>query len=140
VIRHLLLPIAASILLSGCATSYQSFGATGGHAEHKAPGKLEHVTFLANGFTSPSVAQHYAMYRCAELAKAKSKPYFMMYNSLVAAALDRPARMPRVGSAQVQTHATTFLLLLDEPRPGAHNTAEVLAELKPVVQSGRVGT
>lgn len=137
-IRTVLLPIAAGILLSGCATSYQSSGLTGGHQEQKAPGKLELVGFSGNGFISTELVQVYATYRCAELAKSKNKPFFVMYNTLVAAALNKPSATPRVGSAHNKPIATTFVLMLDAPRPGANNTDDVLTDLKKIIDSGKL--
>jgi len=131
--RFLLL---AAVLLSGCATPYQSVGLTGGHLEQKGPGNLQMVAFSANGFTSAELAQKYALYRCAELAKGKNKPFFMMYNSLIGAATNRPSDTPRVGKALNKPIATAFVLLLDGPRPGAHNTDDVMSDLRSVIETG----
>ncbi len=135
-IRRLLLPAAAGLLLSACATSYQSMGMTGGHLEQKGPGALEMVAFSANGYTKPELAQKYALYRCAELAKARHKPFFLMYSSLVAAARNDATETPRVGQVQNKPTATAFVLMLDGPKPGAHNTDDVLADLKKVIETG----
>lgn len=135
-IRRLLLPIAAGACLTACATSYQSMGMTGGHLEQKGPGALEMVAFSANGYTKPELAQKYALYRCAELAQLKHKPFFMMYSSLLAAARNDAAETPRVGSVQGKPTATAFILMLDGPKPGAHNTADVLSDLKQVIETG----
>ncbi len=135
-IKRLLLAAAAGLLLSACATSYQSMGLTGGHMEQKGPGKLEAVTFAANGYTRAELAQKYALYRCAELANAKRKPFFLMYNSLIAAARNDPSGVPRVGQVQGKPIATAFVLMLDTPEPGAHNTEDVLSDLKSVIETG----
>lgn len=130
------MPLCAAFVLAGCATQYQSSGLTGGHVEMKGPPKLETVLFSANGYTSAELTQKYALYRCAEVAKAKGKPYFVMYSSLLAAAHDRPSSAPRVGKALNKPVATAFVLMLDAPRAGALNTSEVIAELQKIVDSG----
>jgi hypothetical protein len=111
---------------------------TGGHEVQKTPGKLELVTFAGNGFITADLVQTYAIYRCAELAKSRNMPYFVMYNTLVAAALNRPSVSPRVGKVQNKPIATTFMLLLDGPRYGANKTDSVLAELKSVIDTGQL--
>jgi len=129
---------AAALLLSACATPYQSAGLTGGHVEQKGPSRLELVTFAANGFTAADIAQQYALYRCAEVAKTRNKPFFLMYSSLLAAAYEQPSTVPRVGMAQNKPVATAFILLLDGPRRGAHNTQDVLDDLAKVIATGSV--
>ena len=125
--------LVAGIALSGCATQYQSTGLTGGHHESAAPGKLQKVNFSGNGFIAADTVQKYALYRCAEVAQKSRKPHFVIYDSLVAAALDRPASMPRVGSVGNKPMAYAFMLVLDAPRSGSKETQAVLDELHPVV-------
>lgn len=129
---------AALIVLSGCATSYQSAGLTGGHREQKGPGAMEMVFFSANAYTKPELAQKYALYRCAELAQQKHKPFFMMYSSLVAAARNIGTETPRVGMVQGKPIATAFVLMLDGPKPGAHNTVDIMNDLKKVIETGEL--
>lgn len=124
---------ALALLASGCATQYQSMGFTGGHATAQAPGKLKRVVFSGNGYTTADLTQTYATYRCAEVAQASNKPYFIMYESLFAAAADRPSSTPRVGLVQNKPSSTVFMLMLDIPRPGRLETAAVLRELGPIV-------
>ena len=120
-------------LLGGCATPYQSFGIAGGLIEQRGAGKLEVATFAANGFTSSQVSQSYALYRSAELAQRRNKPFFLLYSSLSDAARGRPSNVARVGAALGQPISTAFMLALDGPQVGAHNTAEVLADLQHLV-------
>ncbi len=133
-IRTLL--IASSILvLAGCATRYQSSGLTGGHGELAAPGKLQKVFFSGNGFTSAELAQKYALYRCAELAKQNKKPFFIIYKSLTNAARGIPTDIPNVGKVDNKPVAVSFILMLDAPRVGGHETDAVLKELQPIIDS-----
>jgi len=131
--------LLACLALAACATPYQSGSGslTGGHAEVHGPGKMELVEFSGNGYTSMELAAQYVTYRCAEVAKAKGKPYFIMYDTLINAARDVPSYRPLVGSIQNKPSATTFVLLLDAPRRGAQETSTVLTDLQPVIDSGK---
>lgn len=136
--RRLFSSLAAGLLLSACATPYQSSGMTGGHAEAKGPGNLRMIGFGANGYTSSEVTQQYALYRAAEVAQSLNKPFFIMYDSLTSAALERPSAMPRVGMALGKPQAVAFVLLLDAPRPGVHDTRATLDDLAPLIASGKL--
>ena len=131
--------LAACFSLTACATSYQSAAGslTGGHNERKGPGNLELVEFYGNGYTSLALAEQYTTYRCAEVAQAKGKPYFIMYDTLNNAARDIPSFRPLVGSIQNKPHAVSFVLLLDAPRRGALETKTVLADLKQVIETSQ---
>ncbi|MES2323109.1 MAG: hypothetical protein V4633_12665 [Pseudomonadota bacterium] len=133
---RLLASCAAALLLSACATPYQSAGLTGGHIDQKGAARLEPVIFAANGFTSSDIAQQYALYRCAEMAKSRNKPFFLLYSSLLAAAHEQPSTMPRVGTVQNKPVATAFILMLDGPHRGAHNTQDVMEDLAQVIATG----
>lgn len=135
---RMLSALALGLLLSGCATQYQSMGMTGGHASGQGPGKLKRVVFAGNGYTKADLTQAYAKYRCAEMAQANKKPFFIMYESLFAAAAERPSTTPRVGMVHNKPVSTVFMLMLDAPRPGVLETAVVLQELGPIVNGGPV--
>jgi hypothetical protein len=120
--------------LGGCATKYQSSGITGGHDEIPGPGKLEKVFFFGNGFTKPEDAQSYAIYRIAEIGTKKNKPYFLMYQSLSAAAREIPATSPNLGVVGNKPTAYAFVLFLDTEKKGSFNTAKVLKDLDWVIQ------
>lgn len=138
IMRRLTALLAACLVLPGCATQYQSSGLTGGHRDMAGPGKLELVQFAANGYTSAELAQKYAMYRSAEVAKAKGKSFFIMYSSLLHATHGRPTSIPQVGIMDGKPIATAFLLLLDAPQPGAHETQAVLDDLREVIATGAI--
>lgn len=53
---------------TGCATSYQSGGFTGGYTETQLAPDVFRVVFKGNGYTSPERAQDFSMLRAAELA------------------------------------------------------------------------
>ena len=126
--------LAACLCLTACATAYQSSGATGGHHESPGPGQMQLVSFSGNGYISAELVQQYALFRCAELAQAKGKAYFLLYDLLGNAARDVPAALPLVGTIQNKPAATAFLLLLDEPRRGALETKAVLEQMRKVLK------
>jgi hypothetical protein len=130
--------LAGALVLGGCATQYQSAGLTGGHRDGHGPGKLEMVQFMGNGYITQELTQKYALYRSAEVARAKGKPYFVLYDSLRSAARGIPDTIPQVGQIQGKPTATAFLLLLDAPRPGARDTQATLDELRDVVATGEL--
>lgn len=102
------------------------------------PGKLHQVVFSANGYTSTALTEKYALYRSAEIAQSLNKPYFIMYESLTSAAIDMPSDTPRMGIVQNKPIATAFILPLDAPARGAHDTRATLDELRNVIANGRL--
>ncbi len=137
--KHLtLLALVASALLSGCATPYRGGGLTGGLEDDARIANLDIVTFSANGYTAPELTQRYTLFRSAELAKSQNKPFFLMYASLLHAAYDKPSSEARVGTALNKPIATAFVRLLDGPAPGAHNTQDVLEDLRKTIEQKKV--
>lgn len=126
--------LAAMVGLSGCATPYGSSGLTGGYSEGRVNDRLLKVNFYGNGYVTADKIQTFALYRCAEVARAAKKPYFTLYDSLTAAARDLPSAQPRVGSLGGKPVAFALLALEDGPRLGAHEVSAVLAKLAPIVQ------
>jgi hypothetical protein len=125
--------LIATSFLGGCATSYQSTGFTGGHSLQNGYGRLEKISFAGNGFITPDKVQKYALYRCAEVANEKKKAYFLMYETLVKASLGESTKLPTIGAVGNKPNAFAFVLFLDESRPGALKTAEVIADLSELV-------
>ena len=133
----------AVTLLSGFSVPFfstpyvDSAGSLFGYQSATGPGKLERVMFSANVHTGAEKTQQFALYRCAELANIKAKPYFVIYESLTDAIQDRPAVLPRVGVLGNFPSASAFMLPLDEPRHGSKETARVLEELESLVSKYR---
>ena len=132
--RTKLVSLAMLAMLCGCATSYQSSGLTGGHFEVSGYGWLQKVGFSGNGYIDAQTVQQYALYRCAEIAREKKKPYFLIYDSLVAASLGKTATIPAVGSVGNKPTAVAFVLFVDAPQPGALETEKTLRDLSDVVK------
>jgi hypothetical protein len=136
VIKCILSVSAAGLLLSGCATSYQDLQQSRGNLNRPGPGKLEQVFFATNEYSAPDVTMKFAMYRCAELAKSRNKPYFVLYDTLLDAARGLPATDPRVRQLTRAPSAHTYMLGLDAPAPGAFHTQTILDSLQSVINAG----
>jgi hypothetical protein len=124
--------------LGGCATQYQSIGITGGHQDSIGPGHLERIDFSGNGYSEPGKMKVFALYRAAEAAQAKKKPFFVLYDSLLSAAQNRPSEMPRVGTLGGKPWAYAFVKFQDQKVAGANDTAEVLKLYADAVKSPAV--
>lgn len=124
------LPLTLALQLVGCATTYGSSGFAGGYFEKRLNDHLVKVSFAGNGYISEDAVQMYALYRCAEVTKEAGKEYFLLYDSLFAAALNRPSKQPKVGAMGAKPLAEAFVSFLDAPRAGAFEASAVLAELK----------
>ena len=127
--------IAAVLGLPGCATPYSDAGLTGGHRSQRISAQLQKVDFYGNGYITSDQVQAYAMYRCAEIARDQKKAHFIIYDSLLAAANQRPSSQPRVGTLGNKPTASAFLALLDAPARGSHDTQAVLRDLGPTVKA-----
>jgi len=120
-------------ILSGCATPYGSFGLRGGYFESRVSEHLIKVNFSGNGNITADRVQTYALYRCAEVSRDFKKPYFVIYDSLFAAALNTPSSQPTVGTLAGKPMAFAFVSMEDTYRSGAHDTNSTLNELAPEV-------
>jgi hypothetical protein len=65
-------------VLSGCATSYQQKGFTGGYSETQLAPDVFRVNFQGNGYTSSERAQDFALLRAAELSLERGFKYFAL--------------------------------------------------------------
>jgi hypothetical protein len=135
-----MLKISATILLAtlgiaGCATKYGDSGLTGGYFERNVNSHLVKVNFSGNGYITSDKVQLFALYRCAQLARDAKKPYFVLYDSLNAAARDIPAMQPKVGTMGGKPIAFAFMALEDEPRSGSQEVTTLLEKLRPQVES-----
>ena len=65
-----------AITMSGCATSYQAKGLTGGYTETRLSEDAYQVQFEGNGYTSQEKASRFILRRCAELTLENGKRYF----------------------------------------------------------------
>ena len=122
----------ACLLVSGCATQYQSgkFSPFGGYSDSSVNEKLQKVVFSGNGYTDVDTAVKYARFHCAEIAEKNKKSYFLMYASLKHAAFEKSTLQPNSGSVGGKPAAFAYLLLSDSDVAGAIKTNDVISELK----------
>jgi hypothetical protein len=70
-----------TLLLSACATGYQSKGFGGGFSETRMDKNIWVVRFEGNRYTSDERATDFVLLRCAELALENGYPYFAIVGS-----------------------------------------------------------
>jgi len=75
-----LIKLLSVILLSSCATSYQSSGFTGGYVDTQLSETLWKVSVGGNGSTSQSKIGDIALLRASELTIDKGYKYFIIAN------------------------------------------------------------
>jgi hypothetical protein len=75
-----LILLIALVIFSGCATSYQSTGFTGGYNETQLAPDVFRVIFRGNGFTPADKAQNFALLRAAELTVEHGFTCFAVIN------------------------------------------------------------
>ena len=81
-ILRMLLACVSAAVLAGCATPYQSSGATGGFKELKLQPDIWRVSYSGNGFTTYETVQTYWLYRCAELARSQGFDGFQVLSDV----------------------------------------------------------
>lgn len=119
------LSLVVPLALLGCATSYENAHAS---SRQEGPGKLIKIGFSANGYTENAKAMQYALFRAAEAAQESGKPFFIIYKTMRDAAADRAADEPNLGIVGNRPEAFAFVMLLDQKRPHAKDTAELLKQ------------
>lgn len=79
--RFVLVLVAASFLLAGCATGYQARGFSGGFTETQLDTNVFRVTFNGNGYTAGDRAADFALLRCAELTLQRGYTHFAVVDA-----------------------------------------------------------
>lgn len=74
--RHYQSIVLSCLLLSSCATSYQSKGFTGGFSETQLAPDTVQIRFRGNGYTKRERTNDFALLRAAELCLNSSCKYF----------------------------------------------------------------
>jgi len=70
-----------TVLLSGCATTYQPSSFSGGFSETRLGEDTFQVSFRGNGYTSPERASNFCLLRSSELALQNGFRYFIVVDS-----------------------------------------------------------
>lgn len=68
-------------MLTGCATTYQPQGASGGYSSSQLDENVFQVTFNGNGYTDRGRANDFALLRSAELALENGYGYFVIVDA-----------------------------------------------------------
>lgn len=106
--------IAATMLLAGCASSYQPRSPIGGYEEEWLGGTRFRVLFHHNAYTSEEAADALALRRAAELALENGYRYLRVE--------ERNARHPAFGSI----HHIVSAELLSNPGEDAREVSEII--------------
>ena len=69
---NLIPALSLALVLSGCATAYQSNSLTGGYTDTQLAPDVFRVSFSGNAFTSNDRVQDFALLRAAELTLANN--------------------------------------------------------------------
>ena len=79
--RALFILALATVLLGGCATTYQPNSFTGGYSETQLGENIFQVSFRGNGYTSRERASDFSLLRSAEVALENGFRYFVIVES-----------------------------------------------------------
>ena len=126
-------PLFGTLLLTNCATSYQSstWSITGGYDDKPVlDTHLTKVKFSGNGFTSGELAQSHNFYRCAEYCKDRNKPYFKLFKNLTDAARNKNSDNGQLFYVFGKPTVISFVLPLEHYEEGSHKVESILANRK----------
>ena len=68
--------VIAILLLTGCATTYQAKGVSGGYSDTQIDENSYRVTFAGNGFSAKDQVENMLLLRAAELTNEKGFDWF----------------------------------------------------------------
>jgi hypothetical protein len=73
--------LVSSVLLSGCSTTYESNGFSGGYSETQLDENVFKVAFRGNGYTGRERVDDFTLLRSAELTIQSGYKYFVIVNA-----------------------------------------------------------
>lgn len=126
--------LCCALALTGCATGYGKNGIFGGYWDEEGPGELIEVGFNGNGYTEAGKVEVFLLYRSAEVARERGKPYFSAYQTIGAAIVDLPLSEATAHSLGGKPFGKVYVLLHEDAVPGAMNADEVLAKYADAVK------
>jgi hypothetical protein len=122
---------------SGCATTYMDgsnpLAVFGGYWSKPGPGKLTTVGFSANAYTTRELAAKHVLRRCAELAQDSHKPYFLIFESPVAAVANEPIKPNKqfaVFAFGAKPSPMIYMLPQERESPYTFKTQDILDAVK----------
>lgn len=123
--------VTVAVLVSGCATSYQSTGLTGGYSETQLAPDVFRIYFRGNGYTSGERAEDFAMLRAADVCLQHGFNCFALLDessSSSTSAITTPGYAYTTGSAYAYGNSATYsgyttyspgqTILIHKPRAG----------------------
>ena len=106
-----ILATIALLVLTGCATSYQSSGFTGGFQESQLAPDIFEVSFNGNGYTSGKRTRDYTMLRAAEICQGQGFSFFLILerdNSATTHSYTTPGQSYTTGTAYAYGNTATY--------------------------------
>jgi hypothetical protein len=131
---------ALALVLSACATAYQSEGITGGYSDSQVAPDTWRVMYAGNGYTTAETVQTFWLYHAAELTLAKGYDGFRI--------LSAPGLRPGAGTTELPVDVGLVgkpvlvmnIALLRKPitprPPVVFDAAALEARLAPIVKLG----
>lgn len=128
-----------SIFLGGCTTGYHSMDTpflnyTGGYWDRQGLGRLTIVGFTANAYSNSDKVANNVMYRCAEIAKMRHKPYFSFYASVEDAITENPSDSVSVHKNYGKPDGYGYVIFHDEEKPGALSAKAVMEKYETYIR------
>lgn len=136
---RLLVWLSCVLLLGGCATGYGKNSIFGGYWHKEGPGELVEIGFNGNGYTKEEKVELYLLFRSAEIAKERGKPWFSIYPTIGHAIVDEPLTEANANSLGGKPFGKVYTLLHDAQVPGALNTDDVLVRYRADVKGATAG-
>ena len=110
---------------------------TGGYEDSKLQEDSYNVTFSANGFTSPTTAKNYLMYRCAEITVQNGYDFFVVVTGDSIVNYSVMGQGSGASTVAKPTYSST-IKLGKGPRPAdnpnAYDARQILANLGPSIK------
>lgn len=109
--KFLLLLLAVPLIVTGCATPYQSNGFAGGYSETQLAPDVFRIHFRGNGYTSGERAQDFAMLRAADLCVQNGFDCFALLDerdSTSTSAISTPGYSYTTGSVYSYGNSATY--------------------------------
>ncbi len=79
--KFLSILLLSSVLISGCATTYQSHSYSGGYSETQLDENVFKVSFRGNGYTNRERVADFTLLRSAELTMQSGYKYFVIVDA-----------------------------------------------------------
>lgn len=114
------LSIIFALLISGCATTYQKQGLSGGYSEVQLEANVFKVTSRGNGFSGKQRMVDFALLRSAEITLKNGYKYFIVNKS------ESSPSINKYGDGVVRPVIIYIITLFKEKPEGFSNNAELI--------------